>query len=329
MRPYQRFAIDDASQVGEARRASQLLAAELGFDEAAAGRLALGVTELGTNLVRHAGGGALLLGVDGEAVELLSLDTGPGMDIERCLQDGFSTGGTAGTGLGAVKRIANRFSAFSLPQRGAVISARFEGKVQGIAAKAGGYSVAGLGLPAPGEQVSGDGWGLRVRDGRTLLLMADGLGHGPQAAEASDMALDLFQRGTLNQPAALLEDAHLTMRSTRGAAVAMVAIEASLDRLVFAGAGNITGRLISGVSDRSLMSQPGTLGVQIRRLQDVVYEWPDHAILVLFSDGIVSRWNLEGVGGLLACEPMVIAGWILRDHCRGRDDATVVVVRRH
>lgn len=329
MRPYQRFAIDDASQVGEARRAAQVLAAELGFDDAAAGRLALGVTELGTNLVRHAGGGALLLGLDGDAVELLSLDTGPGMDIERCLQDGFSTGGTAGTGLGAVKRISNRFSAFSLPQRGAVISARFEARTQNAIRSAIGYSVAGIGLPAPGEHVSGDGWGLRIKDGRPMLLVADGLGHGPEAAKASDLALDLFRRSTLNGPAAILEDAHATLRSTRGAAVAIVAIESMLDRLVFAGAGNITGRLISGVSDRSLISQPGTLGVQIRRLQDVAHDWPDHAILVLFSDGIVSRWNLEGVGGLLACEPMVIAGWILRDHCRGRDDATVVVLRRH
>ena len=329
MRPYQRFAIDDASQVGEARRAANMLAAELGFGEAAAGRLALGVTELGTNLVRHAGGGALLLGLDGSAIELLSLDTGPGMDIDRCLQDGFSTASTAGTGLGAVKRLANRFSAFSLPQRGAVISARFETKTQSAAAPFKGFSVAGIGLPAPGERVSGDGWGSRAGDGRTMLLMADGLGHGPEAAEASDLAVELFQRGKPAEPAATLEDVHLNLRSTRGAAVAIVAIEPTLERLVFAGAGNITGRLISGVSDRTLMSQPGTLGVQIRRLQDATYDWPEHAILVLFSDGIVSRWSLADALGLLQCEPMVIAGWIIRDHLRGHDDATVVVVRRH
>lgn len=329
MRPYQRFAVDDASQVGEARRAAQVLALELRFDEAAAGRLALGVTELGTNLVRHAGGGALLLGIDGDAVELLSLDSGPGMDVARCLQDGFSTGGSAGTGLGAVKRMANRFSAFSLPQRGAVISARFEAGVPRDGAPVVGFAVAGLGLPAPGERVSGDSWGLRLNNGRTELLMADGLGHGPEAAEASDLALDLFRRSRQAAPAAVLEDAHSTMRSTRGAAVAIVAIEEALSRVVFAGAGNIAGRLITGVSDRSLMSQPGTLGVQIRRLQDTTYDWPDHAILVLYSDGIVSRWNLADAAGLLQCEPMVIAGWIIRDHCRGRDDATVVVVRRH
>ncbi|KQW52260.1 MULTISPECIES: SpoIIE family protein phosphatase [unclassified Roseateles] len=329
MRPYQRFPVEDASQVGAVRRAAQALAVELGFDEAAAGRLALGVTELGTNLVRHAGGGALLLGIDGAAIELLSLDTGPGMDLDRCLQDGFSTGGSAGTGLGAVRRIANRFSAFSLPQRGAVISARFEAAAGPVAASPSGFTVAGITLPAPGEQVSGDGWGLRVSDGRAMLMMADGLGHGPEAAKASDTALHLFQASAFNGPAAVLEDAHVPMRTTRGAAVAVAAIEPTLDRLTFAGAGNIAGRLISGVSDRSLMSQPGTLGLQIRRLQDSSYDWPEHAILVMHSDGIISRWSLADAAGLLRCEPMVIAGWIIRDHCRGRDDATVVVIRRH
>lgn len=324
MRPFQRFAVDDASQVGEVRRAAQQLAQSLGFDEAAAGRVALGVTELGTNLARHAGGGALLLGVDGSAIELLSLDSGPGMDVQRCLQDGFSTAGSAGTGLGAVKRLADRFDAFSMVGRGAVVSARF-----GAAAPVMGFRVAGLGLAAPGEEVSGDGWGLRVDDQRLQVMLADGLGHGPSAAEAADLALALFQRATAASPAALLEDAHASLRSTRGAAVTLVSLPAGGGSLVLAGAGNVMGRLISGVSDRSLLAQHGTLGVQIRRLQDVVHDWPEHAILVLHSDGIISRWSLGDALGLLRCEPMVIAGWILRDHCRGRDDATVVVVRRH
>lgn len=325
MRPFQRFVVDDTSQVGEVRRASHVLARELGFDDAAAGRLAIGVTELGTNLVRHAGGGALLLGVDGSAVELLSLDSGPGMDVDRCLSDGYSTGGTAGTGLGAVKRLADRFSAFSMSGRGAVVAARF-----GVApALTPGFSVAGVALPAPGEQVSGDGWGVRAEQGGLRLLVADGLGHGPEAAEASSLALTLFQRSPATaSPAALLEDAHATMRSTRGAAVAIVSMSAEPGTLTMAGAGNIIGRLISGIGDRSLLTQPGTLGVQIRRLQDTVHDWPEHAILVLHSDGIVSRWNLQDVPGLLQCDPIVTAAWIIRDHVRGHDDATVVVVRR-
>lgn len=324
MRPFQRFPVVEASQVGEVRRAGQQLANELGFDEAAAGRLALGITELGTNLVRHSGGGALLLGLDGAAVEVLSLDRGPGMDVDRCLADGFSTGGSAGTGLGAVKRLADQFDAFSSVGRGSVVAARFGPAVVPSA----GYRMAGVTLAAPGETVSGDSWGVRVLPGQLAVLMADGLGHGPDAAQAADLALALFQRSTASSPAALLEDAHATLRSTRGAAVTVVTMSEDRNALVLSGAGNITGRLISGVSDRSLLSQPGTLGAQIRRLQDTVHDWPEHAILVLHSDGIVSRWNLAEASGLLQCDPLVIAGWILRDHCRGRDDATVVVVRR-
>ena len=129
-------------------------------------------------------------------------------------------------------------------------------------------------------------------------------------------------------PAQLLTVAHEALRSTRGAAVAVAVLDAEAGTLVFCGAGNIAGRLISGIADRSLLSQHGTVGLQIRRLNEVSYEWGEHAILVLHSDGLVTRWTLADVGGLLQCHPMVIAGWLIRDQMRGRDDATVVVVRR-
>ncbi|WP_431257072.1 SpoIIE family protein phosphatase [Roseateles chitinivorans] len=368
MRAFRRFPIDDASQVGEARRAAQALATELAFDEESAGRLALAVTELGTNLFRHVGPGreaALLIGVDettlrggqdaqdganaaeGLGVQVLSLDQGNGMDLSRCLQDGYSTGGTAGTGLGAIRRMADRFGGFSAPQRGTVLAARFGprtdrsriGAPTAVASAVNSaadlaFDVGGLSLAAPGETVSGDAWALR-RDHdqgreRWSLAVADGLGHGVDAAEASDKLMTLLARADaahLASPAAFLERSHDSLRSTRGAASAALSLTPD-GPLLFAGAGNISGRLISGVSDRTLLSQHGTLGVQIRRLQDVVYDWPPHAVLVLYSDGIVSRWSLEETPGLLQADPAVIAGWILRDHLRGRDDATVVVVRR-
>jgi len=68
--------------------------------------------------------------------------------------------------------------------------------------------------------------------------------------------------------------------------------------------------------------------VQIRRLQDAAYPWPEHAIVVLHSDGVTTRWHLDDAPGLLQCDPAVIAGWLLRDHVRGHDDATVVVLKR-
>ncbi len=331
MRPHQRFLVEDPSQVGEARRAGQVLAQDCGLDDTAAGQVALAITELGTNLVRHAGGGQLLLSSPATGrVEVLSLDAGPGMDVRRCLQDGYSTAGSAGTGLGAVQRIAERFDAFSLPRQGTVIAMTVASSALARAERAAPPQIdlAAVALAAPGEIVSGDGWGWRVHDDQVWLMCADGLGHGVEAAEAADTVLASFERSCLTSPAAMLEEAHERMRATRGAAVSVAALDVGGARLTFAGAGNVSGRLVSGITDRTLMSQHGTLGVQIRKLKDLLYEWPEHAIVVLHSDGIISRWNFDAVPGLLQTSPAVIAGWIMRDHCRGRDDATVVVARR-
>ena len=330
MQAHQRLRIDDPSQVGDARRRAQVLSNELRLDEVVAGRVALGVNELGNNLLRHAGGGELLLGPARGGVDLLSLDRGPGMDLARCLRDGYSTGGTAGTGLGAVKRLASEFSGFSLPGRGSVIATHFrDGEPPEAPTKT--FRVAGLAVAAPGEYVCGDAWGhRRLPGGQLALLLADGLGHGPDAAKASDAAVAGLQHASaslLTSPSAALRQVHEALRSTRGAAASLVLVDASAGRLLYSGAGNVVGRLVSGVSDRTLLSQHGTLGLQVRTLQDIAYDWPAHAMLVQHSDGIATRWNLSDVPGLLQCEPAVVAAWILRDHCRGRDDATVVVVQ--
>ena len=134
--------------------------------------------------------------------------------------------------------------------------------------------------------------------------------------------------GALSSKTAAQSSSITSLRGTRGAAVAVAELDDESGVLTFGGVGNISGRLLSGLQDRSLLSQHGTVGAQIRRPQDVTYPWPDHAMLVLHSDGIATRWNLSETPGLLLCEPAVLAGWLLREYSRGRDDATVVVVRR-
>ena len=335
MIPYLDIAVTESSQVGAARRAAVRLASEHSLDETASGRIALVVTELGNNLVRHAQKGRLLIGCrssdDGCQAEVISIDSGPGMaDVNRCLRDGYSSGGTPGTGLGAVQRLSTDFSVYSSPGKGTVILSRTWVPAAGassVPSSRARFAHAGICLAAPGETVSGDAWGIRVDDGKALVIVADGLGHGPVAAEAAAEALKVFATAT-GSPSAILERAHPLMRSTRGAAVSVAQVDVDANAITYAGAGNISGRVISGIEDRSLMSQHGTLGAQIRRLQDVRYDWPDHSLLVLHSDGLVTRWNLQDAGGLLQCDPAVIAGWLLRDHTRGHDDVTVVVLKR-
>ena len=334
MIPHLDIAVSEQSQVGEARRAASRLASDHDLDETAVGRIAIIVTELGNNLWRHAAKGRLLVGCrkteEGCQLEVISIDSGPGMDVARCLRDGFSSGGTPGTGLGAVQRLSTDFSAFSALDKGSVILSRTwvpATSAPGARSPRARFAHAGICLAAPGEVVSGDAWDIRIDDGKATVIVADGLGHGPVAAEAAAEALKAFA-SLGGSPSAVLERAHPLMRSTRGAAVSIAEVDAKAGTIVYAGAGNISGRLISGVEDRSLMSQHGTLGVQIRKLQDVRYPWPDHSLLVLHSDGLATRWHLKEVGGLLQCDPAVVAGWLLRDFTRGHDDVTVVVLKR-
>lgn len=319
--------VTEPSQVGEARRHAARLSAELGFNAVAAGEVAIVVTELATNLARHARGGRLLLAPNDGAIEVLSLDDGPGMaDVAACLRDGFSTAGTPGNGLGAIKRLATRFSVFSLPGKGTVIGVQLTAGATPAASA--GYRIGAVSLAAPGETACGDAWRFRQDGERAELLVVDGLGHGPIAAEAADAAVAVFDDMPGATPSVILDRAHRNLRTTRGAAVAIATLDDSTRQIVFSGAGNIAGRIISGVGDRTLLSQHGTVGFQVRHLQDISYEWPPHALLVLHSDGIVTRWSPADAPGLLQCDPLVIAGWLVREHLRGRDDATVAVVQR-
>ncbi len=326
----------ESSQIGDARRQAARLAASLGFNELALGRLALVITELATNLVRHAQRGLLLIGRhaqgDVATIELIAVDGGPGIrDVEAALADGTSTGGTPGTGLGAMSRLSSQFLVFSKPGFGSIMVARLTADNSPMREASPGETLAhaGICVAAPGEGVSGDAWACRRADRRATLMVADGLGHGPDAAVAADAAVEVFDRHGVPGARDLVERCHGALRSTRGAALAVMDIDIDAKTVVFCGAGNISARLLSGVEDRTLMSQHGTVGLAVRRLQEIVYPLPAHALLVAHSDGIVTRWDLKDVPELLSCDPVMLAAHLIRNKLRGRDDATVVVVVCH
>lgn len=324
------FPMGDASCVGAARRHAATLSAALDWDATTAGRLALVVTELAGNLVRHAQHGRLLLATRGGSqpeVEVLSLDDGPGIaDTAKALGDGFSTGGTPGTGLGAVRRLADDFDLHSEVPVGTVIVARVRPPGGTPPALAFRYGVAAT--CAPGETVSGDGWALAFDGPRAAVLMADGLGHGPDAAEASQAAIAQFTKAPFMPLDETLALAHAALRITRGAAAAYVIADAQAGSLRCAGAGNITTRMVSGTVNKTMLSQHGTLGVQVRKPETTDAAWPDHAVLVLHSDGVQTRWPAEMLAPLLSRDPGLGAAWLLHRHLRGRDDATVLLLQR-
>jgi anti-sigma regulatory factor (Ser/Thr protein kinase) len=323
------FPMEDASRVGQARRHAAQLAQDCRLNETDAGRLALIVTELGTNLVGHARAGRLLLSarVARCEVEVIALDEGPGIvDLDRSLGDGFSTGGTMGTGLGAIRRLADEFDIHSSVPSGTVVVARV--RPAGTRPVPGSFQVGAVSLAAPGERVCGDGWAFAVDGEQAAVLVVDGLGHGPDAAEAAHAAIEAFAEAPLGDPRDLLQASHARLRGTRGAAIMMLNADAAGAMIRSTGAGNVVGRLLSGITDRTLLTQHGTAGVTIRTPEELRTAWPPHAMLVVCSDGIGTRWEAGVLTPLLGRDPALAATVLARDHMRGRDDATVAVLRR-
>ena len=314
----QRFVIDDGSKVGEARRAAQKLATFA--NEQLAGKVAIAATELANNLLLHAGGGELLMQTldsgDEAVVELLALDKGPGMDVAECMRDGYSTGGTPGTGLGAVRRLASEFDIHSRPGEGTAILARFGTPP---AMRYGAVSVA-----VEGEIDCGDAWHIVSDAEGTAVIVVDGLGHGTFAAEAARVAVDAFADSPFSAPGEFMTRAHGLMSKTRGGAAACAVIRGS--QVVYAGVGNISGYLVSPGRSQGMVSHNGTLGMSQRRMQQFEYRLEPGSLVVMHSDGVSTRWDLRNRSDLMNCHPAIIAGVLYRDFSRERDDMTVVVI---
>jgi hypothetical protein len=243
------------------------------------------------------------------------------------MRDGYSTGGSAGEGLGAIQRMSKQSDIYTLESRGTALLARWWIADNGSKSQAE-SCIGSVNVPKPGQEVCGDSWGA-ARDGSDrIILIADGLGHGLEAKLASSEAVRQMRENPTLRPRELLLRVHAALRSTRGAAVAVAQIDQERWRLTFAGVGNISARIYAGsTSIQHLVSLNGTAGHQCERIQEFSYPWPKDGLLVLHSDGLASATALEPYPGLASHDPALIAGVLYRDFCRGRDDATVVCVK--
>ena len=262
------IAVTDASSVGEARRMALTVAQKLGLSETRAGEFALLTTEASRNVLLHGGGGQIvLMGVkedESTVARILAIDKGPGIaNLAEAMGDGYSTAGTMGGGLGAMKRMASRFEIFT-SHTGTIALIEIGKDAPGKL-----LQVAGMTVPYPGERICGDGWFIHQTAERTLALLADGLGHGYGAAEASREAVAIFRQRVHLNPSEILSYVHDALRKTRGAVAAIAEIRPKENLLVYAGVGNISAVLLSGGGSRSLVSHNGTLGMTAPRIPGV------------------------------------------------------------
>ncbi|MER7719679.1 ATP-binding SpoIIE family protein phosphatase [Streptomyces flaveolus] len=338
--------VHDSTRVRDARVAAETAGVLARLSPHRTAITALVATELATNLLKHAGGGRMVInlveradttgaGVREVAVQLCALDHGSGIpDVTTALRDGYTTEpGSLGAGLGTCLRISSAFDLHSTAGRGTVALARIDQHpATGQRPPAGpDVTVGAINVSLARAEHSGDAMAWVRHGSRLTLLHADGLGHGAKAAHASTTAVDELHRTAHLPPAEILRHLHTVLRPTRGVAAAVAQLDAGTRRLSFAGVGNIGARLRTAGGWQALISHPGIVGaafpatVPVRQMP-----WHGNSLLILHSDGLPSRWMPPEDPRLLDSDPAVVAAAILRDAGSPalpvRDDTSVAVM---
>ena len=327
----QKFSIGDVSEIAPARRGIGAFAGQLGFSTEDAGRAALVATEIGTNLVKHGGGGELIVKQinDGtrRGIELLGLDKGAGMaDVGKCLRDGYSTSGSPGTGLGAMERLSQRFEVFSRAGLGTAVLAHLWPDSRQPSAQH--LEIGAVVVPKPGESCCGDAWCYAERVEGVLVLAVDGLGHGLAASLAANEACRVFETEKHRPAIRIMQSLHEALRPTRGAAATLMEIDWDAGRATSVAVGNVQAALVNGAQIKRIAADNGIVGHVISRPRELAHECRPGTVLIVHSDGLTANWHLDRYPGLMQHHPTLIAGVLYRDCTRGRDDALIVVIRR-
>lgn len=305
--------VEDGTGVSAARLAALAGAEAVHLADAERARVEDAATAMATNVCRAHGSGVLLVraveDVTGCYVELLAIDHGAPVD-ERAVT------------LRSAAEVSAEFDVWSAPDEGAVVVSRI-GRVAALRCDVGAVSV-----PFPGETECGDGYWLAVDGARARLAVIDGLGHGHDAAEAARAAIAAMSRASDRPLPAVMEELHEALRKTRGAAVGLGDVDFAAHTLEWIGVGNIAGSVPDHDGTlRGVASHNGIVGHNVRALQTIPYAWGRRGHAVFHTDGVSSSWTRARYPGVQQHHPAIFAGLIFRDHCRGRDDATVLVVR--
>ncbi len=313
------------------------LALGLPFSPRRLAELDIVVAELLSNLVKHAHQGELLVRPVGSrwgavpvpGLELIALDNGPGMaDPARMLQDGVSTTQTLGQGLGAINRLSDLFQLYSVVDWGTIVLCRIFTEKQPLFIPAPTTEIGTVVLPKPGETACGDGYAVVETAAHVKLFLGDGLGHGPLAETAVQRAVGAFRQSDALSPAALLTDIHKAVKGTRGLVGTVVVYDRAARIWQLCGVGNVSVRISHALGSTGYASHNGIIGSNIpSRLvdQSIAADAGEHVIL--YSDGLNNRWDINSYTSLFKYDPSVLVAALYKDQARRTDDVSVVVGR--
>ena len=281
---------------------ARTVAAALGFPLPACEEIALAMTELATNLVKHAHGGTLTLTplADGPrvALEIESRDQGPGIaNVEQALGDRFSTAGTRGTGLGAVNRLMDELDITSRRGSGTRIVCRRWRREHQPSVRPCPLAFGVATRPRPLGQLNGDAF--------VVCQWAESAPGGhhrrpwPRPVRPPRRADRAAVRG---EPFRLAVGPDLSgrgprCRATRGVVMALARFDWGQDRLAFASVGNVAVRVFPRAEPYHFVVRRGVIGLNAPGAAVTEHPWSPDQVLVLHSDGVATHWGWQDFPG--------------------------------
>lgn len=327
-----RFNAEDRSYFSILKRDIHNLVSEAGFSDKRTSAIDIVVAEMASNLVKHGGGGEILVRMYSDDsnpyIELISIDNGPGMaDPQRMMEDGVSTANTLGHGLGTIKRMSDFFQLYSLKDWGTILLSRVYKNEQPRTRKKPLAEIRQLVIAKPGEKVSGDGAYCDLNENRLRLFLGDGLGHGPEAHLAVQQAIAALAASNEDAPVDILRQLNIAVKKTRGLVGTAVVYDIKDKCWRVCGIGNIATR-VHAVVTKNCMSYNGIIGMNIpNTLNEQEIKSERGQVVIMCSDGIKTRWELQKYVGIFRYDLSILAAVIYKDFARRTDDMSVLACR--
>ncbi len=326
------FAANDRSYFSLLKKEIHRRAQEAGINQPRTNEIDIIVSEMTSNLFKYGDDGEILMGVfennGSPYIELISIDNGPGIaNPTRMMQDGVSTTNTMGCGLGSIKRLSDVFELYSLVGWGTIVLSRIYNEPPKLRDKSDLF-IRPIVVAKPGETVSGDGFVVKKTDKYIKMMLADGLGHGPEANKAVNEAASMFKIFPDYSPTETLRFIHSSIKKTRGAVINIIGYDLDAKAWSSTGIGNIAVRMMGPAGFRNHMSYNGIVGHNIpNTMNDQQYLAEGYNMTVLCSDGIKTRWDMLKYPQMYKYDQSVLAAAIYKDHARRNDDMSVVVAK--
>ena len=323
--------IYDEASVSSARERVREAGRQLNLTKDVVESVALIASELTHNQLAHAKQGYFAVsaverrGIRG--LEVIAADIGPGIESpRRAIQDeNPPTSGSLGAGLGAVSRMSDEVEFDNRMFEGACIVAR---KFEAAAASC--CETAIMGRPYPGEVISGDDAVFFQSDSTFVAAVSDGLGHGPEAREASNRAIEsLLQRREM-ELGDLVTALNTDLAGTRGCVMSIIRFDKMRRTMESVCAGDVHAHLYHSREAHFFTPTPMVLATghfQKQRIRVETVPVEPGSVLVIFTDGLKSRTNLKGQLDVLRQPAITIAQHLLENDSRPDDDALVLVAR--